>query len=82
MCSLRCVFLGWGGGSGSSAPDMGGSGWGEQRPTSGWDSKGPSSGGGQSGWDDSSNYKGSNSNTWSNNINKDERYFMPCVLSP
>uniref|UniRef100_A0A3Q1HCD4 TNRC6 PABC binding domain-containing protein n=1 Tax=Anabas testudineus TaxID=64144 RepID=A0A3Q1HCD4_ANATE len=66
---------GWGGGPGSSGPDNGSSGWGEQRATSGWDSKVPASGGRQSGWDDGSSYKGSNtsSNTWSNNINKDDR---------
>uniref|UniRef100_UPI0037E9A14E trinucleotide repeat-containing gene 6A protein-like isoform X1 n=2 Tax=Semicossyphus pulcher TaxID=241346 RepID=UPI0037E9A14E len=67
---------GWGGGPGSSGPGTGGSGWGE-RPTSGWDShKAPSGGGsGQSGWDNGSSYKGNNntSNTWSNNINKDDR---------
>lgn len=60
----------------SSGPGTGGSGWGE-RPTSGWDSKVPASGGGgPSGWDDGSSYKGSNntSNTWSNN--KDDRYLF------
>nr|XP_040046309.1 trinucleotide repeat-containing gene 6A protein-like isoform X2 [Gasterosteus aculeatus aculeatus] len=65
---------GWGVGPGSSG--QGGSGWGE-RPTSGWDSKAPASGGGgQSSWNDGSSYRGSSnnsSNTWSNNINKDER---------
>lgn len=70
-----CVFAGWGVGPGSSG--QGGSGWGE-RPTSGWDSKAPASGGGgQSSWNDGSSYRGSSnnsSNTWSNNINKDERY--------
>ncbi|XP_078141021.1 trinucleotide repeat-containing gene 6A protein-like isoform X2 [Centroberyx gerrardi] len=68
---------GWGDGPVGSGPDTGGSGWGEQRQTSGWgDSKGPGNGGGgQGGWDDGSSYKGSsnNSNTWSNNISKDDR---------
>ncbi|CAJ1076430.1 trinucleotide repeat-containing gene 6A protein isoform X1 [Xyrichtys novacula] len=63
---------GWGGGPG---PGTGGSGWGE-RPTSGWDNKPTGAGGtGQSGWDSGPSYKSNNSssNTWSNNVNKDDR---------
>ncbi|KAM9746324.1 trinucleotide repeat-containing gene 6A protein-like isoform 3-T4 [Menidia menidia] len=65
---------GWGGGPSASGPESGGSGWGEQRQTSGWDNKNPhNGGGGQSSWNDGPSYKsGNNSNTWSNNI-KDDR---------
>ncbi|XP_061837613.1 trinucleotide repeat-containing gene 6A protein-like isoform X2 [Nerophis lumbriciformis] len=58
---------GWGGGPGCAGSDTANTGWSDQRPTSGWDSKGPSSGGG---WEDGSGYKGKNS---MNNISKDDR---------
>ncbi|XP_077412406.1 trinucleotide repeat-containing gene 6A protein-like isoform X1 [Vanacampus margaritifer] len=61
---------GWGDGPGCAGPDTGSSGWVEPRATSGWDNKGPASGGG---WDNGSSYKGGNkiskddrSNTWTN----------------
>lgn len=73
MHLLFILLAGWGVGPSSSGPGTGGSGW-VERPTTGWDSKAPvSGGGGQSGWDDGSSYKGNNntSNTWNNN--KDDR---------
>uniref|UniRef100_A0A3B4AD55 Uncharacterized protein n=1 Tax=Periophthalmus magnuspinnatus TaxID=409849 RepID=A0A3B4AD55_9GOBI len=53
-------------GWGNAGPDPG---WGEQRPMSTWENKASGNGGSsQSGWDEGSN----SSNTWSNNMNKDE----------
>ncbi|KAK7939864.1 hypothetical protein WMY93_003190 [Mugilogobius chulae] len=47
-------------------------GWGEQRTMSTWENKASGNGGSsQSGWDDGSN----SSNTWSNNMNKEEGSF-------
>ncbi|XP_061557520.1 trinucleotide repeat-containing gene 6A protein-like isoform X3 [Phycodurus eques] len=55
----------WGNSPGCVGPDTGSSGWGEPSSTSGWDNKGPASGGG---WDNGSGYKRGN------NTSKDDRH--------